>query len=92
MAMTKPSLLLLAALVFVTTERDPSVTVIQSVTDEVGGRSRSETRLAISGSCRGQHLGAILLLDALYRSWRNTSRVASIGVIVGALVDNARAV
>jgi hypothetical protein len=32
-------------------------------------------RLAASISCRGQRLGAFLLMDALYRSWKNTSRV-----------------
>ena len=48
-------------------------------------------RLAISSSCRGQHLGRFLLMDALYRSWRNTSEVASIGVVVEALDENARA-
>jgi hypothetical protein len=47
--------------------------------------------LAVSASCRGQHLGAFLLMDALYRSWRNTSQVASVGVVVDALDENARA-
>jgi predicted GNAT family N-acyltransferase len=48
-------------------------------------------KLAVSTSCRGQHLGAFLLLDALYRSWRNTSQVASVGVVADALDENARA-
>jgi hypothetical protein len=48
-------------------------------------------RLAISASCRGQHLEAFPLMDALYRSWRNTSQVASVGVVVDALDENARA-
>jgi predicted GNAT family N-acyltransferase len=48
-------------------------------------------RLAISGSCRGQHLGGFLLMDALHRSWKNTSQVASVGVVVDALDENARA-
>jgi len=48
-------------------------------------------RLAVSISCRGQHLGAYLLMDALHRSWRNTSQVASVGVVVDALDENARA-
>jgi GNAT superfamily N-acetyltransferase len=42
-------------------------------------------RLAISSSHRGQNLGRFLLMDALYRSWKNTSEVASIGVVVEAL-------
>ncbi len=48
-------------------------------------------RLAISSSCRGQHLGGFLLMDALHRSWKNTSQVASVGVVVDALDENARA-
>lgn len=48
-------------------------------------------RLAIASSCRAQHLGRFLLMDALYRSWRNTSEVASVGVVVEALGENARA-
>ena len=48
-------------------------------------------RLAVAASCRGQHLGRFLLMDALYRSWKNTSEVASIGVVVEALGENARA-
>jgi predicted GNAT family N-acyltransferase len=48
-------------------------------------------RLAVSIACRGQHLGGFLLMDALYRSWKNTSQVASIGVVVEALDEDARA-
>jgi GNAT superfamily N-acetyltransferase len=48
-------------------------------------------RLAVSESHRGQNLGRLLLMDALYRSWRNTTQVASIGVIVDALDEKARA-
>lgn len=48
-------------------------------------------RLAVSIACRGQHLGGFLLMDALYRSRKNTSEVASIGVVVEALDENARA-
>jgi predicted GNAT family N-acyltransferase len=48
-------------------------------------------RLAISTSCRGQHLGRFLLMDALHRSWKNTLQVASVGVVVDALDKNARA-
>jgi predicted GNAT family N-acyltransferase len=48
-------------------------------------------RLAIASSCRGRNLGRFLLMDALYRSWKNTSEVASVGVVVEALDENARA-
>jgi len=48
-------------------------------------------RLAISQSHQGRNLGRFLLMDALYRSWRNTSAVASVAVVVDALDDNARA-
>ena len=48
-------------------------------------------RLAISSSCRGRNLGRFLLMDALHRSWRNTSEVASVGVVVEALDEIARA-
>ena len=47
-------------------------------------------RLAIGSSCRGLHLGRFLLMDALHRSWRNTSEVASVGVVVEALDETAR--
>ena len=48
-------------------------------------------RLAIASAYRGQKLGRLLLMDALYRSWRNTAEVASVGVVVEALDDAARA-
>lgn len=48
-------------------------------------------RLAIDSSLRGKNLGRFLLMDALYRSWRNTSQVASVGVLVEALDEDARA-
>ena len=48
-------------------------------------------RLAIGSSCRGQSLGRLLLMDALHRSWRNTSEVASVGVVVEALDESALA-
>ena len=48
-------------------------------------------RLAIASSCRGQHLGRFLLMDALHRSLRNTAEVASVGVVVDALDESARA-
>lgn len=47
-------------------------------------------RLAIGVSYRGQHLGRFLLMDALHRSWKNTSEVASVGVVVESLDDTAR--
>ena len=47
-------------------------------------------RLAIRQSQRGQNLGRFLLMDALHRSWKNTSEVASIGVVVDAIDDAAR--
>jgi predicted GNAT family N-acyltransferase len=47
-------------------------------------------RLAIGGSHRGKNLGRLLLIDALYRSWRNTLEVASVGVVVEALDETAR--
>ncbi len=48
-------------------------------------------RLAISTSHRGQGLGRLLLMDALDRSWRNTSQIASVAVMVEAQDQNARA-
>jgi predicted GNAT family N-acyltransferase len=49
-------------------------------------------RLANGSSHRGKNLGhSLLLMDALYRSWRNTAEVASVGVLVEALDDTARA-
>ena len=48
-------------------------------------------RLAVDASCRGLGLGRFLLMDALHRSWRNTSEVASVGVVVDALDEGARA-
>jgi len=48
-------------------------------------------RLAVSSAARGRRLGKLLLMDALYRSLRNTAAVASKGVIVDALDDAARA-
>jgi len=47
-------------------------------------------RLAISNALLGQNLGRFLLMDALHRSWRNTSEVASVGVVVEALNEAAR--
>lgn len=48
-------------------------------------------RLAVSRVHRGKSLGRVLLLDALSRSWRNTAEVGSVGVVVDALDEKARA-
>ena len=48
-------------------------------------------RLAVSSAHQGQKLGRFLLTDALHRSWRNTTEVASVGVVVDALEESARA-
>jgi GNAT superfamily N-acetyltransferase len=48
-------------------------------------------RLAVDASRRGMGLGRFLLMDASYRSWRNTSEVASVGVVVDALDEHAHA-
>ena len=47
-------------------------------------------RLAISFEHQKQKLGQFLLMDALRRSWKNTSEVASVGVVVDAYNDAAR--
>jgi GNAT superfamily N-acetyltransferase len=47
-------------------------------------------RLAIDSEQQGRKLGSFLLMDALYRSWKNTTEVASIGVVAEALGDKAR--
>jgi len=48
-------------------------------------------RLAISREHHGQTLGRFLLMDALRRSWKTSAEVASIGVVVDAFDDRARA-
>jgi GNAT superfamily N-acetyltransferase len=48
-------------------------------------------RLAVHEERRGQKLGSLLLMDALHRAWKNTSEVASVGVIAEALDDKAKA-
>lgn len=48
-------------------------------------------RLAIRHDRQGQKLGQWLLMDALHRSWINSKQVASIGVVVDVLNDNALA-
>jgi GNAT superfamily N-acetyltransferase len=47
-------------------------------------------RLAVSQAHQGQQLGRLLLLDALYRSWKNTAEVASVGVVAEAYDEKAR--
>ena len=47
-------------------------------------------RLAVSKQHQGQKLGRLLLMDALYRSWKNTARVASVGIVAEAMDETAR--
>jgi predicted GNAT family N-acyltransferase len=47
-------------------------------------------RLAISEAFKGRKLGEFLLLDALYRSWKQSKQVASAAVIVDAKDESAR--
>jgi len=47
-------------------------------------------RLAVNRDHQGQKLGRILLMDALYRSWKNISEVASVGVVAEAIDNSAR--
>jgi GNAT superfamily N-acetyltransferase len=47
-------------------------------------------RLAVSREHQGQKLGRLLLMDALYRSWKTTTEVASVGVIAEAIDEAAR--
>lgn len=48
-------------------------------------------RLAVSRIHQGKSLGRFLLMDALYRSGKNTSEVGSVAVVVDAMDENARA-
>jgi GNAT superfamily N-acetyltransferase len=48
-------------------------------------------RLAVSRTHQGMGLGSLLLVDALQRSYRNIVEVASAGVVVHAIDENARA-
>jgi GNAT superfamily N-acetyltransferase len=41
-------------------------------------------RFAVSQVHQGQKLGRLLLMDALFRSWKNTAEVASAGVVAEA--------
>ena len=47
-------------------------------------------RLAVSQAHQGQKLGRLLLMDALFRSLKNTAQVASVGVIAEAYNDAVR--
>ena len=47
-------------------------------------------RFAIGREHQERRLARILLMDALYRSWRNTAEVASVGVVAEALGERAR--
>ena len=46
-------------------------------------------RLAVSREFQGQKLGRLLLMDALFRSWKNTVQVASVGVVAEAIDEAA---
>lgn len=48
-------------------------------------------RLAVSQAHHGRKLGRFLLMDALFRSWKSTTAVASAGVVAEAMNDTARA-
>jgi predicted GNAT family N-acyltransferase len=48
-------------------------------------------RLAIANSHRGKKLGGYLLMDALHRSWKATTQVGSVGVVVEAKDERALA-
>jgi len=47
-------------------------------------------RFAVSAAHQGQKLGRILLMDALFRSWKNTAEVASVGVVAEAYNEAVR--
>ena len=47
-------------------------------------------RLAVSCDHQGQKVGRLLLMDALYRSWKNSAQVASVGVVAEAIDEAAR--
>lgn len=46
-------------------------------------------RLAVHQDFRGKGLGSLILMDALRRSWKNTTEVASVGVVAEAIDENA---
>ena len=47
-------------------------------------------RFAISNAHQGQKRGRFLLMDALFRSWKNAEQVASVGVVAEAYNDVVR--
>jgi predicted GNAT family N-acyltransferase len=47
-------------------------------------------RFAVSQAHQGQRLGRVLLMDALFRSWKNTAQVASVGVVAEAYNEAVR--
>ena len=47
-------------------------------------------RLAVNREYQGRNLGRILLVDVLYRSWKHSSQVASIGFLAEAINEMAR--
>jgi len=47
-------------------------------------------RFAISQAHQGRRLGRFLLMDALFRSWKNAAEVASVGVVAEAYDDAVR--
>src|SRR5438552_1068601 len=47
-------------------------------------------RFAVSQAHQGQKLGRLLLMDALFRSWKNTAEVASVGVVAVAYDEAIR--
>jgi GNAT superfamily N-acetyltransferase len=47
-------------------------------------------RLGVSREHQSQKLGGLLLMDALFRSWKNSAQVASVGVVAEAIDEVAR--
>ena len=47
-------------------------------------------RLAVSENYRGPRLGEFLLLDALHRSWEQSTRIASAAIVVDAKDESAQ--
>lgn len=47
-------------------------------------------RLAVDTRFRGRRYGELLLLDALYRSWRNSTEIGAAAIIVDAKGDEPR--
>ena len=47
-------------------------------------------RFAVGQAHQGRKLGRFLLMDALFRSWKNTAEVASVGVVAEAYNDVVR--